>query len=275
VKYIEEVVARLSQEANYILAPDVLAGIKESCSQEVSPLGREILELLLENARVAREEQLPICQDTGFAVVFVEIGQDVRIVGGDLYQAINSGVRQGYQEGYLRKSVLNHPLLRMNTGDNTPAVIHLKMVPGEQLKLTVAPKGGGSENMSALKMLKPADGVPGVKKFVVDVVRNAGSNACPPVVVGVGLGGTFEKSALLAKEALLRELGQPNEFPETAQLEKELLAEINCLGIGPQGLGGKITALAVHIETFPVHLASLPVAVNLNCHVSRHKKAIL
>ena len=267
--------ARLCQEANYILEPDLLSGLREAYDQEVSPIGREILGLLQENARVAREEQLPICQDTGFAVVFVELGQEVQIAGGDLYEAINSGVRKGYREGYLRQSVLNHPLLRVNTGDNTPAVIHLKLVPGEQLKLTVAPKGGGSENMSALQMLKPSDGVQGVKKFVVEVVRNAGSNACPPVIVGVGIGGTFEKAALMSKEALLRELGQASATPETAQLERELLAEINRLGIGPQGLGGRVTALAVHIETFPVHLASLPVAVNLNCHVSRHKKATL
>jgi len=269
---IAEVIANLCMEANYYLGRDVLEGLRAAREREVSPTGRDILEQLLQNADIARDEKMPICQDTGFAVVFVELGQDVRLVGGDLNEAINAGVRKGYETGYLRKSIVNHPFLRENTGDNTPAVIHIKIVPGDKIKLTLAPKGGGSENMSALKMLKPADGERGVKDFVVDVVRRAGSNACPPLVVGVGIGGNMEKVAQLSKEALLRELGQASKIPDIAVLEKELLEEINRLGIGPQGLGGRITALAVHIEIHPTHIASLPVAVNLNCHVARHKE---
>ena len=272
---ITEVVANLCQDANYFLGADVLEGLRQACVRQESPTGRDILVQLLENADIAGNEQLPICQDTGFAVVFVELGQDVVLTGGDFYDAVNAGVRLGYREGYLRKSIVKHPLHRENTGDNTPAVIHVKIVPGDKIKLILAPKGGGSENMSAVKMLKPADGIAGVKDFVVEVVRNAGPNACPPVVVGVGIGGTMEKAALLSKEALLRELGQAGGGPDIAQLEAELLEEINRLGIGPQGLGGRITALAVHIETYPTHIASLPVAVSLNCHVARHKEAIL
>jgi len=216
-----------------------------------------------------------MCQDTGFAVIFLDIGQDVHITGGDLYDAVNEGVRRGYQEGYLRKSILGHPLERKNTCDNTPAVIHTCIVPGDKLKITMAPKGGGSENMSGLKMLKPAEGVAGVKKFVLETVSAAGPNPCPPIVVGVGIGGTFEKAALIAKEALLRPIDQKSPLPDIAKLEEELLDEINRLGIGPQGLGGRITALAVHIEVFAAHLASLPVAVNINCHAARHKSIIL
>jgi len=216
-----------------------------------------------------------MCQDTGFAVVFLEIGQEVSVTGGNLYDAVNEGVRKGYTEGYLRKSIVDHPLSRKNTGDNTPAVIHTKIVDGESIRITVAPKGGGSENMSAIRMLKPAEGIEGVKKFIVDTIKAAGPNPCPPIVVGVGIGGTFEKSASLAKEALLRELGKPSEIPDIASLEKDLLDDINNLGIGPQGLGGRTTALAVHVEIYPCHIASLPVAVNINCHAARHKEAIL
>lgn len=272
---ITATVAELCQKANYELGEDVLAAFKEALGQEISLTGKDVLQQLLENARIAREEQVPMCQDTGFAVVFLEVGQEVVITGGDLYEAVNEGVRRGYQEGYLRKSIVDHPLRRKNTGDNTPAVIHTRIVPGDKLKIIVAPKGGGSENMSGLRMLKPAEGVEGVKKFVIEQVRAAGPNPCPPVVVGVGIGGTFEKAALLAKEALLRPLGQPHPDTEIACLERELLEAINNLGIGPQGLGGRTTALAVHVEVFPCHIASLPVAVNINCHASRHKEAIL
>lgn len=242
---------------------------------EISLTGKDILKQLLENARIARENAVPMCQDTGFAVVYLELGQDVNITGGFLYDAVNQGVRKGYTEGYLRKSIVNHPLQRINTGDNTPAVIHTTIVPGDKLTITVAPKGGGSENMSAIRMLKPAEGREGVKKFVLETVKNAGPNPCPPIVVGVGLGGTFEKAALLAKQALLRPLGQPHPEPDIAELESELLGEINKIGIGPQGLGGRTTALGVHILTYPCHIASLPVAVNINCHAARHKKAVL
>jgi len=257
------------------LGKDVLAAFEKGLKEEVSPTGKDIFNQLIENANIAREESVPMCQDTGFAVVFLDIGQDVHIAGGDLYEAVNEGVRRGYQEGYLRKSILGHPLERKNTGDNTPAVIHTRIVPGDKLKITIAPKGGGSENMSGLKMLKPAEGVAGVKKFVLETVSAAGPNPCPPIVVGVGIGGTFEKAALLAKEALLRPIDQKSSLPDIAKLEEELLEEINKLGIGPQGLGGRVTALAVHVEIFSVHLASLPVAVNINCHAARHKSIIL
>lgn len=267
--------ARLCQEANYRLGGDVLAALERAYREEVSPAGKDILRQLIENARLACEESLPMCQDTGFAVVFLEIGQDVHVTGGDLYSAVNEGVRKGYSDGFLRKSILGHPFERKNTGDNTPAVIHCCIVPGDKLKITVAPKGGGSENMSGLKMLKPAEGVAGVKKFVLEQVSNAGPNPCPPIIVGVGIGGTFEKAALLAKKALLRPVGQKSPLPDIARLEEELLLEVNKLGIGPQGLGGLITALAVHIEVYAVHMASLPVAVNINCHAARHKTITL
>lgn len=253
----------------------MLEGFQKAYEQEVSLTGKEILQILLKNAEIARNEQVPICQDTGYTVIFAELGQDVRIEGGDFYEAINEGVRRGYTEGYLRKSIVSHPLERKNTGDNTPAVIHTKIVPGENLRIIVAPKGGGSENMSAIKMLKPADGVEGVRKFIIDTVKTAGPNPCPPIVVGVGIGGTFEKAAMLAKEALLREVGEKSKYPDIAKLEEELLEEVNKLGIGPQGLGGKTTALGVNIEIYAAHIASLPVAVNLNCHVARHKEVVL
>ncbi|WP_227766269.1 fumarate hydratase [Zhaonella formicivorans] len=268
-------VKKLCIEANYFLGDDVKTALKTAWHNEISPLGKEILSALYRNSLIASEEQVPICQDTGTAVVFLEIGQDVRIEGGYIYDAVNEGVRQGYTEGYLRKSMVNHPLCRRNTGDNTPAIIHAEIVPGNQLAITVAPKGGGSENMSALAMLTPSAGWTGVKQFVIETVRKAGANPCPPLIVGVGIGGNFEKAALLAKKSLLREVGSPNRDAELAELEKELIKEINNLGIGPQGFGGSVTALAVHIELYPCHIASLPVAVNLNCHVARHKSVIL
>lgn len=275
VDEIIETVAGLCQEANYNLGQDMRTTLLEAYDREISVNGKDIIRQLLLNAEIARKERIPICQDTGFTVVFVELGQEVHIAGGDFYQAINAGVRKGYTEGYLRKSMVSHPFKRENTGDNTPAVIHTKIVPGAQLRLIVAPKGGGSENMSAVKMLKPSEGVAGLKRFVVEIVRTAGPNPCPPVIVGVGVGGTFEKAALLSKEALLRKLGEKSKYLDIAKLEEELLEEINCLGIGPQGLGGKITALAVNIEVYPTHIATLPVAVNMNCHVARHQEAVL
>jgi len=272
---ITATVARLCQEANFHLPQDVCRSFEEAMAGETSATGRDVFAQLMENARIAGSEEVPICQDTGFAVVFLELGQDVHLTGGDLYEAVNQGVRQGYKEGFLRKSIVGHPLERVNTGDNTPAVIHTSIVPGDGLKITVAPKGGGSENMSAIRMLKPAEGVAGVKKFVVETVANAGPNPCPPIVVGVGIGGTFEKAAYLAKQALLRDLGKPSPDEAAAGLEKELLQEINCLGIGPAGLGGNKTALAVHVEVYAAHIASLPVAVNINCHAARHVSAAL
>ncbi len=269
-------VETLCTKANYYLPQDVIDALERSQSEERSPLCRDILGDILENARIARKEQIPICQDTGLAVFFVEIGQEVHITGGYLEGAINEGVRRGYVNGYLRKSVLDDPfLVRKNTGDNTPAIIHTRILPGEALRITLAPKGGGSENMSALGMLKPAQGRDGVKQFIVETVRRAGSNPCPPVIVGVGIGGTIEKTAWLAKHALLRTLGEHHPEPEIARFEAEVLEEVNRLGIGAQGFGGSVTALAVHIETFPAHLASLPVAVNLQCHAARHQTAVL
>ncbi len=267
--------ARLCWEANYYLGEDVKQAINTAYLSEESPVGKEILGQLLENASIASASEVPICQDTGFAVVFLEIGQDVHITGEYLYSAVHEGVRVGYMEGYLRKSIVGDPLERINTGDNTPAVIHTTIIPGDKIKITVAPKGGGSENMSTLKMLKPADGVTGVKKFVLDTVLAAGSNACPPLVVGVGIGGTMEMAALLAKKALIRPICQRNSHTQLAALEEELLLLVNNSGIGPQGLGGRTTALAVQIETYAAHIASLPVAVNLNCHVARHKSTEL
>ena len=275
VKEIEQVIKKMVIKANQVLSHDVFMALQEAEKKEESEVGKKILQRVVENAQIATAEELPICQDTGTAVIFLEIGQDVHLVGGNLYDAINNGVSAGYTEGYLRKSIVKDPLNRVNTGDNTPAVVHIELVPGDKVKITVAPKGGGSENMSQLKMLKPADGVEGVKQFVIDTVRQAGSNPCPPIIVGVGIGGTFEKAALLAKKALLREVGSKNPDPYYQELEAELLASINKLGIGPQGLGGRITALAVHIEIYPTHIASLPVAVNLNCHVARHETVIL
>jgi len=272
---IVQAVKNLCIDTNYYLGEDVLRAFEEAKKKEPSPLGRSILEQLVENARIAREELIPICQDTGFAVFFVEIGQDVHITGGTLTDAINEGVRQGYTEGYLRKSIVRDPLNRVNTGDNTPAVIHVEFVPGDKLSIAMAPKGGGSENMSEVRVLTPAQGIEGIKAFVVDRVRRSGGNPCPPIVVGVGIGGTVDKCAQIAKKALLREIGSTHPDPFYAQLEKELLEEINKLGIGPEGLGGRTTALAVFIEAFPCHIASLPVAVNIQCHAARHKRVVL
>jgi len=243
---------------------------------EVSPVGREVLDQILQNAEVARDEQMPLCQDCGLTVVFLELGQEVHLVGGDLNEAIAEGVRQGYREGYLRKSMVYPPFsARVNTKDNTPPVIHTTIVPGDTLKITVAPKGGGSENMSQLGMLKPADGRDGVIRFVVESVRKAGANPCPPIIVGVGIGGSAEKTVWLAKHSLLREVGLPSPEAEVAELEAEILERVNRIGIGPQGFGGSTTALAVHVETFPCHIASMPMAVNIQCHSARHKEAVL
>ena len=269
-------VARLCQEANVYLGDDVLAALERARAEEPSPVGRAVLDQILQNAQIARQEQMPLCQDTGLAVVFVEMGQDAHVVGGDLRQAITEGVRKGYIEGYLRKSAVTQPFsARVNTKDNTPPIIHFDVVPGDHLKITVAPKGAGSENMSALRMLVPADGRQGIVDFVVDVVDRAGANPCPPIIVGVGIGGTAEQTVYLAKHALLRPVGQPSPDPEVAALEAELLERINDLGIGPAGLGGRCTALAVHVETYPCHIASMPAAVNIQCHAARHKEAVL
>jgi fumarate hydratase subunit alpha len=269
-------VARLCIEANYYLGEDVLDALRNACQKEASPVGQAVLEQILQNAKIAAQGELPLCQDTGLAVVFLELGQDVHIVGGDLYEAINEGVRRGYQEGYLRKSVVDRPFsARVNTRDNTPAVIHTDIVPGDRLKITVAPKGGGSENMSYLKMFSPAAGRQGIVDWVVECVDKSGANPCPPIIVGVGIGGTMDQTTLLAKESLLRPVGQPHPDLEVAELEAEILERVNRLGIGPQGLGGSVTALAVHVETFPCHIASLPAAVNIQCHSARHKEAVL
>ena len=262
-------------EANYILSDDVKNKIINSAAVENSEIGKKILSQLEENMEIAEREQIPICQDTGMAVVFIKVGQEVHITGGNLEDAINQGVREGYTEGYLRKSVVKDPLIRENTKDNTPAIIHYEIIPGDKVEITVAPKGFGSENMSRVCMLKPADGIEGVKNVVIETVKLAGPNACPPVVVGVGIGGTFEKCAMLAKKALTRDINSESSIEYVAELEKELLDEINNLNIGPGGLGGKITALGVNIETYPTHIAGLPVAINMCCHVNRHKKRIL
>ena len=273
---IANTMARLCQEANFDLGADVLDSLKRARDKEESPLGRQVLDQILENDSIATNENIPICQDCGTAVVFLEVGQDAHIIGGDLYTAVEEGVRQGYKKGYLRKSIVGRPFsARVNTKDNTPAVIHLDMVPGNRLKITVMPKGGGSENMSRLAMLTPAKGRQGVIDFVVNSVAEAGSNPCPPVIVGVGIGGTADKAMILAKKALLRRVGEPNPDPEIAELEREILERVNSLGIGPQGFGGRITALAVHAEVFPTHIAMLPLAVNLQCHAARHKEAVL
>lgn len=274
VSQIAETVKKLCIDANFYLGEDVLKAFDRGEQTEESAVGKEIFQQLKENARIAREERVAMCQDTGLAVVFVELGQEVHIVGGDFNQAINEGVRQGYKEGYLRKSAC-HCFTRANTKDNTPAIIHLDLVPGDKMKITVAPKGGGSENMSTVNMMTPSDGIEGIKKRVVEWVKQAGSNPCPPVVVGVGIGGTFERAALIAKKALLRPLGEKNPDPQIAALETELLTLVNNLGIGPQGLGGRITALAVHVNMIPCHIASFPLAVNINCHAHRHKEAVL
>ena len=270
VAEITRAVRGLCIEANIVADEDVLAAFRERLKTETSPVGKEVLKTLLENARIAKEERLPICQDTGMAIVFLEVGQEVRLVGGDLEMAVHEGVRQGYKDGYLRKSVVKDPGERGNTGDNTPAVIHTRIVPGDKVRITVAPKGFGSENMSFVKMCTPTAGYEGIRQFVVECVKKAGGNPCPPVVVGVGVGGTFEKAALMAKQALTRKLGEKSPRPEIAKLEGELLEEINRTGVGPQGLGGSTTALAVHVDTYPTHIAGMPVAVNICCHAYRH-----
>ncbi len=261
-------------KANFELGEDVVQAFKEGLKKEESPVGKDILNQLVENSEIARKERIPMCQDTGLAVIFAEIGQETSIVGGDLKAALEEGIRQGYEEGFLRKSVC-HPFTRKNTGDNTPVIVHLDIVPGNKLKIWVVPKGGGSENMSRLFMLPPAAGWPGVKEKVVQTVAQAGPNPCPPTIVGVGIGGNFEQSAILAKKALLRPLGTPNPDPELNTMEDELLTEINNTGIGPQGLGGRITSLAVHVQMMSCHIASLPLAVNINCHASRHLEIVL
>ncbi|UCE66924.1 MAG: fumarate hydratase [Candidatus Zixiibacteriota bacterium] len=272
---ITSAVKKLCMDANYFLGDDVVGVIRKSLDKEESPLGKEILNQILENAEIAKNEQMPLCQDTGLTAVFVELGSDIHIDGATLEAAVQEGIRQGYGDGYLRKSMVEDPLRRKNTGDNTPGVISINIVEGDKIKITILPKGGGSENMSAIKMLKPSDGEDGVKDFVVETVRVAGGNPCPPIIVGVGIGGSFDKSAYLAKKSLLRKLGSVHSDPYYAEMEKELLERINNTGIGPQGLGGRITALAVHIETHPCHIASLPVAVNTQCHSARHKEVII
>ncbi|CDM67220.1 hydro-lyase, Fe-S type, tartrate/fumarate subfamily, alpha subunit [Clostridium bornimense] len=275
VQDITNAVKEACIESNCILKNDVYSVIEQKCKEETSELGKDILSKLIENADYAKKENIAICQDTGMMVVFAEIGQDVHIIGGSLEEAINEGVRQGYEEGYLRKSVVAHPINRVNTNDNTPAIIHYKIVPGRGFKLRLCPKGFGSENMSALKMLVPADGEQGVIDFVLQTVKNAGSNPCPPIVVGVGVGGTMEKAAIMAKEALSMNLDDKSQGEYEEKLEKVLLKKINELGIGPQGLGGDTTALKVRVKTYPTHIAGLPVAVNINCHVTRHSEVIL
>lgn len=271
--HTEEIISNIRQmciEANHMLTPDMQKALECAVTDEKSSIGQKVLGQLQDNLQIAHEDTIPICQDTGMAVVFLEIGQDVHFEGGSLTDAINEGVRQGYVDGYLRKSVVKDPLIRENTKDNTPAVIHYDLVPGDKVKITVAPKGFGSENMSRIFMLKPADGIEGVKNAILTAVKDAGPNACPPMVVGVGIGGTFEKCALLAKKALTRPVDERSSIPYVKELEEELLATINRLGIGPGGLGGSTTALAVNIDTYPTHIAGLPVAVNICCHVNRH-----
>lgn len=275
VDQIADTISRLVMEANYVLEEDVKRALSRAKKLEEAPVGQAVLLQIVDNYTIAETEQVPMCQDTGAAVVFIDVGQDVHLVGGDLTEAINRGVAKGYTEGYLRMSMLNDPIKRVNTKNNTPAMIHLNIVPGDQVKIKVDCKGGGSENMSQLKMLPPSAGWEGVKKFIVDVVANAGPNACPPLIVGVGIGGTFEKCAFLAKKSLLREVGAPHPDPEWAAREQELLEEINKLGVGPMGLGGTVTAMAVHIETMGCHIVALPVAVNIECHSHRHKEAVI
>ena len=275
VEIISRNIKEMCIEANHILSPDMKAALETAIEKEESALGKQILHSLEENLQIAQEDMIPICQDTGMAVVFLEIGQEVHFVDGDIESAVHEGVRQGYVEGYLRKSVVKDPLVRENTNDNTPAVIHYKMVAGDQVKITVAPKGFGSENMSKVFMLKPADGEEGVKQAILNAVLDAGPNACPPIVVGVGVGGTFEKCALMAKEALTRPIGESAQTAWARDMEQELLSKINATGIGPGGLGGVMTALAVHINTYPTHIAGLPVAVNICCHVNRHVSRVI
>ena len=272
---ISNAIKEMCIEANHFLSEDMAACMKKAAGEEISPLGKQILDQLQENLQIAGEDMIPICQDTGMAVVFVRVGQEVHIEGGSLTDAINQGVHDGYVDGFLRKSVVKDPIERENTKDNTPAVIHYEIVEGDQIDITLAPKGFGSENMSRVFMLKPADGIEGVKEAILTAVRDAGPNACPPMVVGVGIGGTFEKCALMAKHALTRSLEEESPVAYVRSLEKEMLDKINCLGIGPGGLGGTVTALSVNIETYPTHIAGLPVAVNICCHVNRHVHRVL
>lgn len=272
---ITEAVAELCIRANIQLGTDIEDSLRTAAGCENCELGRNVLDVLLENAAVARAENLPICQDTGLTVVFIELGQDVHLIGGELEKAVNAGIASGYERGYLRKSVVRDPLVRVNTGENTPGVVHVKIVPGNRVKITVAPKGFGSENMSRLAMLKPAQGREGLKRFIIETVELAGPNPCPPIILGIGIGGTMEKAALIAKEALLRPLGESNPDPSWGAFEKELLEEINALGIGPAGFGGRTTALGVHINVYPTHIAGLPIAVNIGCHVTRHAETVL
>ena len=275
VSHIIDTVERLCMQANYELNSDIMHALEEGINREGSDTGRRVLSELVENARIAARERIAICQDTGMAVVFIELGQDVHIKGGSLRDAVNEGVRRGYEKGFLRKSVVSDPIERVNTEDNTPAVIHYDIVEGDRIRVTVAPKGFGSENMSGLRMLKPSDGIEGVKAFILETVDKAGPNPCPPVVVGVGIGGTMEKAALLSKKALLRPVDRRNEDERISRLEEEMKELINGLGIGPAGLGGRLTALAVNMEVFPTHIAGLPVAVNISCHVTRHAEAVI
>lgn len=275
VKVITENIKEMCIEATHFLTEDMKNVLDASVAKEESPLGKQILQQLQENLQIAGDEMIPICQDTGMAVVFIKVGQDVHFTGGNIEDAINEGVRQGYTEGYLRKSVVKDPIIRENTKDNTPAIIHYSIVEGNDVEITVAPKGFGSENMSRIFMLKPADGIDGVKNAILTAVKEAGPNACPPMVVGVGIGGTFEKCALLAKEALTRNINEQSKIPYVKELEEEMLEKINCLGIGPGGLGGRVTAFAVNIETYPTHIAGLPVAVNICCHVNRHSHRVI
>lgn len=275
IKQITEAVKEMCIEANYSLAPDMKHVFEDAVSRETSPLGRRVLNQLEENLRIAHDDMIPICQDTGMAVVFIKAGQDVHFTGGSLTDAVNEGVRQGYEDGFLRKSVVGDPIERLNTNDNTPAVIHYEIVEGEDVDITVAPKGFGSENMSRVFMLKPSDGLDGIKNAILTAVKDAGPNACPPMVIGVGIGGTFEKCAQMAKHALTRNIEDKPENEWVRQLEEDMLLKINQLGIGPGGLGGRITALAVNVETYPTHIAGLPVAVNICCHVNRHTHRVL
>ena len=275
VKVITENIKEMCIEATHFLTEDMKNVLDDSVTKEESPLGKQILQQLQENLQIAGDEMIPICQDTGMAVVFIKVGQDVHFTGGNIEDAINEGVRKGYTEGYLRKSVVKDPIIRENTKDNTPAIIHYSIVEGNDVEITVAPKGFGSENMSRIFMLKPADGIDGVKNAILTAVKEAGPNACPPMVVGVGIGGTFEKCALLAKEALTRNINKQSKIPYVKELEEEMLEKINCLGIGPGGLGGRVTAFAVNIETYPTHIAGLPVAVNICCHVNRHSHRVI
>jgi fumarate hydratase subunit alpha len=274
VDEIRDNVAQICIDAAYNLSTDVLAAFDRAIETETAPAAKQVVELLKENARIAKDEHIPICQDTGIAIFFVEIGQDLRIKNGLITDAINEGVRKGYTDGYLRKSVVD-PITRKNTDDNTPAIVYTEMVPGDKLSISFMPKGAGSENMSVIRMLRPTEGIEGIRDFVLECVQNAGANPCPPVVIGVGIGGSFEKAALLSKKTLLRPVGSPNPNPELAHLEAMLLKAVNKTGIGPEGFGGKVTAMAVHVESFPCHIASLPVAVNINCHAARHKTIIL